>query len=59
MTAQMKRIEKAFHSNAKVALLSFTVTPWLDDVRILHKYGEKIWQETSDRRPEAYLPGIM
>jgi protein SCO1/2 len=41
MTAQMKRIEKAFHSNAKVALLSFTVTPWLDDVRILHKYGEK------------------
>ena len=41
MTAQMKRIEKAFHSNSQVQLLSFTVTPWLDDVNTLHKFGEK------------------
>lgn len=41
MTAQMKRIEKAFHSNPQVKLLSFTVTPWYDDVKALHKFGEK------------------
>lgn len=41
MTAQMKRIDQAFHSNPKVALLSFTVTPWLDDVPTLHSFGEK------------------
>lgn len=41
MTSQMKRIEKAFHANSKVQLLSFTVTPWLDDVKTLHKFGEK------------------
>ena len=41
MTSQMKRIEKAFHLNPKVQLLSFTVTPWFDDVKTLHKFGEK------------------
>lgn len=41
MTAQMKRIEDAFHENEKVALLSFTVMPWVDDVRTLKDYGLK------------------
>ena len=41
MTSQMKRIEKAFHTNSKVALVSFTVTPWLDDVKTLHKFADK------------------
>jgi protein SCO1/2 len=41
MTTQMKRIEKAFHSNSKVALVSFTVTPWFDDVKTLHKFADK------------------
>jgi len=41
MTTQMKRIEKAFHSNSKVAFVSFTVTPWLDDVKTLHKFADK------------------
>ena len=41
MTAQMKRIEKAFRGNKNVALLSFTVTPWYDDVETLHRFGEK------------------
>jgi protein SCO1/2 len=41
MTAQMKRIEKAFRGNKNVALLSFTVTPWYDDVETLHCFAEK------------------
>jgi protein SCO1/2 len=41
MVSQMKRIGKAFQSNSQVALISFTVTPWIDDVNTLHKFGEK------------------
>jgi protein SCO1/2 len=41
MTAQMKRIAQAFQGNPRVALLSFTVTPWIDDVKTLQKFGEK------------------
>ena len=41
MTAQMKRIEKAFRGNKNVALLSFTVTPWYDDVETMHRFAEK------------------
>ncbi len=41
MTAQMKRIAKAFHGNPQVALISFSVTPWIDDVKTLKKFGEK------------------
>lgn len=41
LTSQMKRIEKTFHSNPQVALVSFTVTPWLDDVKTLHQFADK------------------
>ncbi|MEY4308368.1 MAG: hypothetical protein RL422_571 [Bacteroidota bacterium] len=41
MISQMKRIEKAFHSNPQVHLLSFTVTPWFDDVETLHRFADK------------------
>jgi protein SCO1/2 len=41
MTTQMKRIEKAFHTNSQVVLLSFSVTPWLDDVKTLNKFATK------------------
>jgi protein SCO1/2 len=41
MTAQMKRIAKAFQGNPQVALISFSVTPWIDDVKTLKKFGEK------------------
>lgn len=40
ITNQMKRIEEAFHENNKVELISFTVTPWLDDVRSLKRFSE-------------------
>ncbi len=41
MTAQMKRIANAFRGNPHVALLSFSVTPWIDDVKTLQKFGNK------------------
>ncbi len=41
MTAQLKRIEKAFLGNPQVALLSFSVTPWIDDVKTLQRFSEK------------------
>lgn len=41
MIAQMKRVEKAFRGNKNVALLSFTVTPWYDDVETLHRFAQK------------------
>ncbi len=41
MIVQMKRIEKAFRGNKNVALLSFTVTPWYDDVETLHRFAGK------------------
>jgi protein SCO1/2 len=41
MTAQMKRIENAFLGNNQVALISFSVTPWIDDVKTLQKFSEK------------------
>lgn len=40
MISQMKRIEKAFLGNSQVAYLSFSVTPWIDDVKTLKKYSE-------------------
>ena len=40
MTAQLKRIEKAFPGNPEVKLLSFSVTPWIDDVKTLKKFSE-------------------
>ncbi|MFZ9236070.1 MAG: SCO family protein [Algoriphagus sp.] len=41
MTAQLKRIEKAFVGNPQIALLSFSVTPWIDDVKTLQRFSEK------------------
>lgn len=60
MTAQMKRIDRAFHQNPKVALISFTVTPWLDDVKTLHQFGQKHqisplnWQLLTGKKEEIY-----
>ena len=41
MISQMKRIEKTFKNNNEVALISFTVTPWFDDVKALDKFSKK------------------
>lgn len=41
MTEQMTRVQKRFHENDKVAILSFTVNPTYDSVAILNAYAEK------------------
>jgi protein SCO1/2 len=41
MIKQMKVIESEFGQNAEVEILSFSVTPWLDSVRVLKKYAQK------------------
>lgn len=41
LTAQMKRIEKAYHLNPEVQLISMTVTPWIDDAKTLQAFGKK------------------
>ena len=41
MIKQMRVIESEFGQNAKVEILSFSVTPWLDSVLVLKKYAQK------------------
>jgi protein SCO1 len=41
MTNNLKAFEKAFHNNPQVALLSFSVTPWIDSVPVLKAYQQK------------------
>jgi protein SCO1/2 len=60
MTAQMKRIDRAFHNKSNVSLLSFTVTPWLDDAQTLYQFGKKHqispmnWQLLTGKKEEIY-----
>lgn len=41
MTEQMERVHKAYQSNSKVAILSFTVNPEVDTVAQLKRYAQK------------------
>jgi protein SCO1 len=41
MTNHMKRISDAYHNDPEVALLSYSVTPWIDTVDNLHAYAEE------------------
>lgn len=41
MTEQMERVHKAYKSNSKVAILSFTVNPEVDTVEQLNRYAQK------------------
>lgn len=40
MTAQMKKVQTTFLNNPDVAILSYSVTPWIDTVERLHKYAQ-------------------
>jgi len=40
MTNNMKLVEKEFKNDKDVDILSFTVTPWIDDVRKLNEYAD-------------------
>ena len=40
MTKHMKLVQDAFQNNPDVVILSYSVTPWIDDVARLKKYAE-------------------
>jgi protein SCO1 len=40
MTNHMKLVQKEFGNDTSVAILSFTVTPWIDDVKKLKEYAD-------------------
>ncbi|WP_229216642.1 SCO family protein [Dyadobacter sp. 3J3] len=39
MTKHLQLIQKEFYNNPEVALLSFSVTPWIDNVSRLHQFA--------------------
>lgn len=41
LTRQMKRVEKAFEHDTSVAILSYSVTPWIDTPGRLKKYKQE------------------
>ncbi|WP_459519860.1 SCO family protein [Aquirufa nivalisilvae] len=41
MISQMKTVAKKFSANPDVELLSYSVTPWIDDVPTLRKFAEE------------------
>jgi protein SCO1 len=41
MTINMEKVNKAFKKDEDVALLSYSVTPWIDDVKRLKAYADK------------------
>lgn len=40
MTQHLKLVQQAFAGNGDVAILSFSVTPWIDNVATLQKYAD-------------------
>jgi len=40
MTSNMQLVSKAFEKDTNVAILSYSVTPWIDDVARLQEYAE-------------------
>lgn len=40
MTTHMKRLSDSMGNDPAVALLSYSVTPWIDSVPVLHRYAE-------------------
>lgn len=41
MTINLQLVQQAFEGNDSVAMLSHTVTPWIDSVPVLQKYSER------------------
>ncbi len=41
MITQLKRVQDAYAGDSSVVLLSYSVTPWLDSVPVLHRYAQK------------------
>jgi len=41
LTKHMKLVQKAFKTNPDVLILSYSVTPWIDSVSVLHRYAKE------------------
>jgi protein SCO1 len=60
MTNHMKLVSDAFINDNDVRILSFSVTPWIDDVERLHSYAElneinsKNWHLLTGSKPKIY-----
>jgi protein SCO1/2 len=60
MTKHMKMVEKAFPNDKNLVLLSYSVTPWIDNVARLKKYGQingiqsENWHLLTGRKSEIY-----
>lgn len=60
MTKHMKLVDSAFKSDDDVVILSYSVTPWIDDVERLKKYTErnqisnKNWHFLTGGKAEIY-----
>ena len=60
MTKHMKILEKEFLNNPDVLMLSFSVTPWIDDVKRMHDFALKNqitspnWHLLTGRKSEIY-----
>ena len=60
MTKHLKMVEKAFPNESDLILLSYSVTPWIDNVARLKKYSlangiqSKNWHLLTGRKSEIY-----
>ena len=60
MTAKMKLVEKAFYNDPLVKILSFSVTPWIDDPKKLLDYANfyniktNNWHFLTGKKSEIY-----
>lgn len=41
MTNNLKKIDSTFHDDDNIALLSYSVTPWIDSVTVLKAYAQR------------------
>jgi protein SCO1/2 len=60
MTKNMKMVEKQYKNNSDVVILSYSVTPWIDDVKRLKAYtklnsiNSKNWHFLTGSKSEIY-----
>lgn len=60
MTRQMKRVQEKFGNRPDVVILSYSVTPWMDDVRHLKEYADENeitspnWHLLTGKKSEIY-----
>lgn len=60
MTNNMKKIDSAFNGDQNIVLLSYSVTPWLDNVKILKDYANRYqiknpnWHLLTGKKNEIY-----